>query len=188
MNGVATRRNAQDAWTVALRGENCRSDGEEPRSASAAVVSNIPGVQRNRQRAAGVQSAGDPLAGGGEKDEPTVTAPSAANLGLRGRVAYIDQRVDPATRTAKVRVEVPNRGSALRLGMFVTVTFQRAAGRRLTLVPRAVVQTIGDHVDASRSGASAVTYQQRPYDRSLRPHIGARSEREVNASAAATPI
>jgi cobalt-zinc-cadmium efflux system membrane fusion protein len=76
--------------------------------------------------------------------EATVTATSALNLGLRGRVAYIDPRVDPATRTARARVEVPNRDGGLRLGMFVTVTFQRAAGRRLALVPRAAVQTIGE--------------------------------------------
>jgi multidrug efflux pump subunit AcrA (membrane-fusion protein) len=30
---------------------------------------------------------------------------------MRGRVAYIDPRVDPATRTAKVRVEVLNKGA-----------------------------------------------------------------------------
>ncbi len=37
--------------------------------------------------------------------------PSDAGLprhALRGRVTYIDPRVDPQARTAKVRVEVPN--------------------------------------------------------------------------------
>jgi multidrug efflux pump subunit AcrA (membrane-fusion protein) len=59
-------------------------------------------------------------------------------------VAYIDPRVDPATRTAKVRVEVPNRGGELRLGMFVTMSIQTGTTERMTVVPRAAVQTIGD--------------------------------------------
>lgn len=62
---------------------------------------------------------------------------------LRGQVAYIDPRVDPATRTAKVRVEVPNPTGTLRLGMFVQMTFQIRAGERRALVPRAAVQSVG---------------------------------------------
>jgi RND family efflux transporter MFP subunit len=76
--------------------------------------------------------------------DATVTVPHAPSTTLRGRVAYIDPRVDPATRTAKVRVEVPNRSGALRLGMFVNVAFTVAAGGRVTLVPRSAVQTLGE--------------------------------------------
>ena len=65
--------------------------------------------------------------------EATITVPSAPQNSLRGRVAYIDPRVDPTTRTAKVRVEVPNRAGDLRLGMFVTLSFQTGSGQRLTL-------------------------------------------------------
>ncbi|MGH7343142.1 MAG: efflux RND transporter periplasmic adaptor subunit, partial [Candidatus Rokuibacteriota bacterium] len=87
-----------------------------------------------------------------EKDFPsvrvgtltTITVPSAPNARLRGRVAYIDPRVETATRTAKVRVEVPNTGGDLRLGMFVTATFETGPTQRVTVVPRAAVQTIGD--------------------------------------------
>lgn len=50
----------------------------------------------------------------------------------------------PATRTAKVRVEVPNPGGTLRLGMFVQMTFQGGAGERRALVPRSAVQSIGN--------------------------------------------
>jgi RND family efflux transporter MFP subunit len=63
---------------------------------------------------------------------------------MKGRVAYIDPRVDPATRTAKVRVEVSNRGGELRLGMFVTMGIQTGTTERMTVVPRDAVQTIGD--------------------------------------------
>jgi RND family efflux transporter MFP subunit len=74
----------------------------------------------------------------------TVTVPAAPKTTLQGRVSYIDPRVDPATRTAKVRVEVPNRNLDLRLGMFVNVAFQTGSPARVTLVPRDAVQPIGD--------------------------------------------
>lgn len=74
----------------------------------------------------------------------TVIVPAAPDAGLRGLVAYIDPRVDPATRTVKVRVEVSNRGGNLRLGMFVTMGFQTTAGGRITLVPRDAVQSLGE--------------------------------------------
>jgi RND family efflux transporter MFP subunit len=73
-----------------------------------------------------------------------VTVPSAPNAPLRGRVAYIDPRVEPATRTAKVRVEVPNTRGELRLGMFVIATFATAPAQRVTVVPRVAVQTVGE--------------------------------------------
>ena len=76
--------------------------------------------------------------------EATVTVPSAPERSVRGRVAYIDPRVDPASRTAKVRIEVSNRDGDLRLGMFVTVSFRGASGERVALIPRTAVQTIGD--------------------------------------------
>jgi RND family efflux transporter MFP subunit len=73
----------------------------------------------------------------------SVLVPSTPAAPLRGRVAYIDPRVDPSTRTAKVRVEVPNPDGALRLGMFVQMAFRVATGERRALVPRAAVQSIG---------------------------------------------
>ena len=76
--------------------------------------------------------------------EATVTVPAAPRETLRGRVAYIDPRVDAATRTAKVRVEVPNRGGDLRLGMYVSVSFQAGMGERRTLVPKSAVQMLGE--------------------------------------------
>ena len=74
----------------------------------------------------------------------TVTIASMPGRTLKGSVAYIDPRVDAPTRTAKVRVEVPNRGGDLRLGMFVTVSFETGAAERIIVVPRAAVQTLGD--------------------------------------------
>lgn len=65
-------------------------------------------------------------------------------LTLRGRVSYIDPRVAPQSRTAKVRVEVPNADGRLRLGMYVTMSFVTRIGGRRLVVPRAAVQALGD--------------------------------------------
>lgn len=86
-----------------------------------------------------------------EKDFPavrvgsnaTITVP-ATNQTLRGRVAYIDPRVDPASRTAKIRVEVPNSTGSLRLGMFVTMSLETGSNQRITVVPHSAVQAIGE--------------------------------------------
>jgi len=69
---------------------------------------------------------------------------AANNRTLRGRVAYIDPRVDPASRTAKVRIEVPNAGGDLRLGMFVTLNFETGSNQRITVVPQAALQAVGE--------------------------------------------
>jgi RND family efflux transporter MFP subunit len=73
----------------------------------------------------------------------TVAVPSSERL-IRGRIAYIDPRVDAATRTAKVRIEAPNADGSLRLGMFVTVTFSVPSGGAVTVVPRSALQSIGE--------------------------------------------
>ena len=74
----------------------------------------------------------------------TVTATAYPGMTLRGRVSYIDPRVDPQARTAKARVEVPNADGRLRLGMYVTVAFSGTVSSRAIVVPRAAVQAIGN--------------------------------------------
>ena len=75
--------------------------------------------------------------------EATVNVPPAGRQ-ARGRVSYIDPRVDPGSRTAKVRVEVPNADGSLRLGMFVDVRFSGQTAGRAVAVPRTAVQSIGE--------------------------------------------
>jgi RND family efflux transporter MFP subunit len=75
--------------------------------------------------------------------EATIMTPAYPGLMLRGRVSYIDPRVDPQARTAKARIEVPNSDGRLRLGMYVTVSFTAPGGSAL-VVPRSAVQAIGD--------------------------------------------
>ena len=75
--------------------------------------------------------------------EATLMTPAYPALTLRGRVTYIDPRVDPQTRTAKVRVEVPNTERRLRLGMYVTLVFTTPGEEHTVVIPRSAVQTIG---------------------------------------------
>jgi cobalt-zinc-cadmium efflux system membrane fusion protein len=75
--------------------------------------------------------------------EATLTTPAYPELRLQGRVSYIDPRVDPQTRTAKVRVAVANPDRQLRLEMYMTMVFSTASGTPVVVVPRAAVQTIG---------------------------------------------
>jgi RND family efflux transporter MFP subunit len=86
-----------------------------------------------------------------EKDFASVRAGAEAIVAvpgtppIPGRVAYIDPRVDPAARTAKVRVEMANPAGALRLGMFVSVTLTvPSTAGAVAVVPRAAIQAIGN--------------------------------------------
>jgi RND family efflux transporter MFP subunit len=76
--------------------------------------------------------------------DATLTTPAYPDTTFRGQVTYIDPRVDLQTRTAKVRVEVPNPERRLKLGMYVTMAFTARRGERLVVVPRTAVHTIGD--------------------------------------------
>jgi len=78
----------------------------------------------------------------------TITSSAYPDKTLRGRVSYIDPRVDPQTRTAQVRIELSNPRESLKLGMFVDVNFGGAtqavsSSQAVTVVPRQAIQTIG---------------------------------------------
>lgn len=74
----------------------------------------------------------------------TVTTTAYPGLVLQGRVSYIDPQVSAETRTAKVRVEVPNRRIELRLGMYAEVQLGGDSGPSMPVIPRRAVQNIGD--------------------------------------------
>ena len=76
--------------------------------------------------------------------EAAVTTPAYPSTTLRGRVTYIDPRVDPQSRTAKIRVALANPDGRLRLGMYVSMAFRTQTGDRALLVPKAAVQALGD--------------------------------------------
>ncbi|HWC77390.1 MAG TPA: efflux RND transporter periplasmic adaptor subunit [Blastocatellia bacterium] len=95
-----------------------------------------------------------------------ITTNAYPGQSFRGRVSYIDPRVDPNARTSQVRVEVPNPGMMLRLGMFVDVTLGSAAqtastGQPTVFVPRAAIQNIGSkQVVYLATGQSGVFLQR----------------------------
>ena len=76
--------------------------------------------------------------------EAAITTSARPDLTLRGRVSYIDPQVSADTRTAKVRIEVPNPGGELRLGMYADVVVAGASGASAPRVPRNAVQNVGD--------------------------------------------
>lgn len=76
--------------------------------------------------------------------DATVATVAYPGLSLRGRISYIDPQVNPETRTAKVRVEVPNPRAELRLGMYADVLVTGAPGSPVPVVPRSAVQNVGD--------------------------------------------
>jgi membrane fusion protein, heavy metal efflux system len=79
-----------------------------------------------------------------EGAEAEVTASALPGAVLRGRISYIDPRVDPVARTAKVRVEIANPRRELRFGMYVTMRLSVGGGGPVTLVPREAVQPLGE--------------------------------------------
>jgi len=66
---------------------------------------------------------------------------------INGRIAYIDPRLDETSRTARVRLEVPNPSGKLRAGMFTEVGFyagtNETSGQELVVKSEAI-QREGD--------------------------------------------
>ncbi|MEO5937302.1 MAG: efflux RND transporter periplasmic adaptor subunit [Terriglobales bacterium] len=60
---------------------------------------------------------------------------------LRGSVSFIDPSVKPDSRTASVRIQLPNPGLKLRPGMFVQVTLGSGSSKQLAIPHSAVLDT-----------------------------------------------
>ncbi len=63
---------------------------------------------------------------------------------LRGRVANISSMLDPATRTAKVRIELPNDARLLRPGMFASARFVSRGRATRVVVPATALLRLHD--------------------------------------------
>jgi RND family efflux transporter MFP subunit len=74
----------------------------------------------------------------------SVTTSAGSGLARQGRVSYIDPQVNAETRTARVRVEVPNPRQELRLGMYADIEVAATGNRQVVMVPRSAVQNVGD--------------------------------------------
>jgi len=71
----------------------------------------------------------------------TLTNPYLDGGSRRGRVAFVDPTLTAETRTASVRIEVPNPRGDLKPGMFVDVVLETPLGERLAVPESAVLPT-----------------------------------------------
>lgn len=78
----------------------------------------------------------------GAGGEALVRADAFPDRAFIGKVDYITDLIDPATRTAKARVVVANPDSALKLDMFARVRMPTSENRQAVLVPSAAIQTV----------------------------------------------
>lgn len=69
----------------------------------------------------------------------TVQLDAWAGETLSGRVTYIYPVVDPATRSVKVRLELPNKGGRLKPGMFANVELSSSLGSGIVVPTDAVI-------------------------------------------------
>jgi membrane fusion protein, heavy metal efflux system len=60
------------------------------------------------------------------------------------RIGNISTVLDPATRSAKVRLELANPGGEMRAGMFATATFRSHTEQRLPSVPATAIIRLHD--------------------------------------------
>jgi RND family efflux transporter MFP subunit len=72
-----------------------------------------------------------------------ITSDSLPGTTLHGRVGFLDTSINPQTRTASARIQVPNPKMRLRPGMFVQVKFAAPAGHEVLAIPRSAVLDTG---------------------------------------------
>ena len=73
-----------------------------------------------------------------------ITVESYPGETFSGRITYISDVLDPASRTAKVRAEVPNRDTRLKLGMFVNMQVPTGDTQATIVIPSAAVQEMNE--------------------------------------------
>ncbi len=97
------------------------------------IIANVPEAQISRLRL------GAPA---------TIRAASLAKI--NGHITYIAPTLNEETRTARVRLEVKNRGERLKAGMFVEVSFEAlnegAESSDEIAIPESAIQRIADRV------------------------------------------
>lgn len=76
--------------------------------------------------------------------EALITVESYPGQTFTGRISYISDILDAASRTAKVRAEVPNRDGRLKLQMFVNMQVPTGETRPTIVIPSAALQEIDE--------------------------------------------
>jgi membrane fusion protein, heavy metal efflux system len=77
-------------------------------------------------------------------DHAEVRLAAYPDRALRGRVAKIMSLLDPATRTAKVRLELANPNCLMKPGMFATARFVSQSASRHVIVPSSAILRLHD--------------------------------------------
>jgi cobalt-zinc-cadmium efflux system membrane fusion protein len=86
----------------------------------------------------------DVLAKVHEGDFAEIRANAFPERVFRGKVGNISRVLDPATRTAKVRIEIANPGGVLRAGMFATASFKSPQPVTRVVIPTSAVVRLHD--------------------------------------------
>ena len=163
----AADKSEVDVENAAQRLRMLGMDGQQAPTAIVDVVAPVSGVitEQNVTNAGGVKSLENSpnlftisdlsrvwiLCDVYENDLPTVRIGDMASIHLAaypdrvltGRISNIGEVLDPAIRTAKVRIEVANPG-LLRVGMFVTATFQGQTKHTRAVVPTSAILHLHD--------------------------------------------
>jgi cobalt-zinc-cadmium efflux system membrane fusion protein len=169
LNDVQIAQDAEDKSKVDVdtTAEHLRLLGNDPDHPSGVVdiLAPVSGVITDQQvtNAGGVQALGSNpftisdlssvwvVCDVHETDLPSVRLGDSADIRLnaypdrafKGTISNIGAILDPNLRTAKVRIEVPNPG-IMRLGMFVTATFQGQTKQSRAVVPATAILHLHD--------------------------------------------
>jgi cobalt-zinc-cadmium efflux system membrane fusion protein len=79
-----------------------------------------------------------------EGQEVKVLVDAYPGEAFTGKITYVSDVLDPKTRTAKVRCEVPNPQGRLKLEMFATIQIPTPMGREAVMIPMAAIQQMDD--------------------------------------------
>jgi len=76
----------------------------------------------------------------------SITTDSYPGELFRGNISYIDPNLDQNTRTAQVRIELPNPDQKFKIGMYVNIAFATIGGSENTvpMISKEAVQTINN--------------------------------------------
>jgi len=94
----------------------------------------------------------------------SISSDAYPNELFRGQISYIDSSLDEKTRTAQVRIEIPNPNQKLKIGQYVNVAYSRIGGSEKTtpLVTKDAVQTIGSQKIVFQTTDDPKTFILRP--------------------------
>lgn len=93
----------------------------------------------------------------------SITVDTYPDREFLGRVTYISDLLDPQTRTARVRCDLPNPDGKLKLDMFATVRLPTTFRTEALVVPAEAIQQIeGKNVVFIRTGET--TFERKPVE------------------------